>query len=667
MEDLRQEIERLRSELRYHNYQYYVLDKPSISDQEYDELMRKLIELENEHPHLITADSPTQRVGHAPSPGFDAVEHLEPLLSLNNAFTKKDLLAFFKRIERHSRTALNYICELKIDGLAVSLDYENGYFVRGATRGDGEVGEDITSNLRTIRALPLRLHEPVNINVRGEVYINRSNFEALNESRAKEGLSLFANPRNAAAGSLRQLDPRVTAERPLEIYLYGLGGRASAACDTQKKALEYIKKLGLRINPHSRLCENAEEVIDFIEEWKEKRRELDYEIDGVVVKVNDLEMQHSLGTTARSPRWAIAYKFPPEQVITKVLNIGVQVGRTGALTPLAELEPVFVDGSRVSRATLHNEDIVKDRDIRIGDYVVLQKAGDVIPEIVRSLPARRDGSEVPFKMAAHCPACGSAAVRVPGEAVTRCVNAQCPAQRLARLIHFASRGALDIEGLGPAIISQLIDNGLLKNAGDFYRLTKEDLLALERFGEKSAENLLTAIARSKEQDFSRVIFGLGIRLVGAEVAREIAGAVADIDELASLTKEELLEINSVGEKIAQSILDYFADPENQALVKALKEAGLRLKRSGGPKKPQVLSGLTFVLTGRLQRFGRQEAADLLRSFGAGVASSVSSRTNYLVAGERGGSKLAQAEELSVPILTEDEFIQFLNERGAKLD
>lgn len=667
MEELRQRIEQLRWELRYHNYRYYILDDPSISDQEYDSLMRELIELEAKHPELITADSPTQRVGHTPSAKFATVTHQEPLLSLSNAFSEQDLLAFQERVQKQSTTPLSYVCELKIDGLAVSLNYEEGVFVQGATRGDGEVGEDITTNLRTIRSLPLRLHKPITLNVRGEVYIDREDFASLNEQRKGEGESLFANPRNAAAGSLRQLDPRITAQRPLDIFLYGLGGVEKLDLRTQGDALRYIKELGLRTNPHYKVCTHFAEVLDFVRVWQGKRNSLPYEIDGVVVKVNELAVHRELGTTARSPRWAIAYKFPPEQVITKVVKIGIQVGRTGALTPLAELEPVVVAGSTVSRATLHNEDIVRERDIRVGDYVVLQKAGDVIPEIVRSLPERRDGSEVPFTMVTNCPACGSAVVRPLGEAVTRCVNSQCPAQRLEKLIHFASKGALDIEGLGPAIVTQLVDAQLVQNPADFYRLTKENLLSLERFGEKSAENLLAAIESSKGQPLARVLFGLGIRLVGAEVARELAQATASLDSLAGLTKEELLQIPAVGEKIAQSILDYFADPENQQLVQELKEVGIRMHTTSQEESAQPLQGYTFVVTGRMEGFSRTEIEELLRSLGAHVTSSVSKQTSFLVAGEGGGSKLTRATELGIPVLAEHELRGFLGERGIQLD
>lgn len=664
--DVKQRIEQLRSAIREHNYRYYVMDDPIISDAEYDALMRELTALEEAHPELITPDSPTQRVGSEPSPGFAPVVHGEPLLSLANVFSFEELDAFRERVEKQVGRAVSFVCELKIDGLSVSLDYESGVFVRGATRGDGHTGEDVTANLRTVRSLPLRLNEPVTINVRGEVFINRKDFLTFNEERQRAGESPFANPRNAAAGSLRQLDPRMTAKRPLDVFLFAVESRLHSQVKTQAEALEYLRGLGLRVNPHFRLCTSFDQVFEYIRTWEEKRSSLPYEIDGIVIKVNEFELQHALGTTARSPRWAVAYKFPAQQVITRVLNIAVQVGRTGALTPLAELEPVTVAGSTVSRATLHNEDIVRSRDIRIGDYVVLQKAGDVIPEIVRSLEERRDGSEVVFKMPEHCPSCGERVVREPGEAVVRCINNQCPAQRLERLVHFASKGALDIEGLGPAIVGQLLEKGLVRTPADFYRLKKEDLLSLERFGEKSADNLLAAIEESRNQPMARVLYGLGIRFVGEEAAREVAQAVGSFQNLMKLGKEELLAIPTVGEKIAQSILNFFSLPENTALVQELLDLGLA-KTQGEQAAEQVLAGLTFVVTGRLEGFTRSGIEEFLRSLGANVSSSVSRRTDYLVAGPGGGSKLQKAEELGVPVLSEQELLDFLAERGVARD
>jgi len=664
MEQVQKRMAELRSQLHYHNYRYYVLDDPEITDQEYDALLRELMALEEQYPELITPDSPTQRVGHAPLEQFAAVRHTQPMLSLANAFDGEELAAFVDRIQRQVGREVEFVCELKIDGLAVSLDYENGMFVRGATRGDGYEGEDITLNLRTVRSIPLRLNQPVTVNVRGEVYMPRADFQRLNAERAAAGESLFANPRNAAAGSLRQLDPTITAGRRLDAFLYALNMAAGPA--THSAALDLLRELGFRTNPHSRVCRGLGEIEAYVESWTAKRHELPYDIDGIVIKVNEFDLQRELGSTARSPRWAVAYKFPAEQVITKVRNIIVQVGRTGVLTPLAELEPVTVAGSTVSRATLHNEDIVRERDIRIGDYVVLQKAGDVIPEIVQSLPERRAGSEVVFKMPEQCPSCGEQVVREPGEAAVRCVNNQCPAQRLERLTHFASKGAMDIAGLGPAIVAQLVEAGLVHTPADFYRLKKEDLLQLERFGDKSAENLLAAIAESKKQPLARVLYGLGIRFVGEEVAREVAQAAGSLPRLMELSREELMAIPAVGEKIAQSIASFFAVPENRALVQELMDLGLAPVQEQ-PNQEQVLAGLTFVVTGRLEGFTRTEIEEFLRSLGAAVSSSVSRRTDYLVAGPGGGSKLDKAAQLGVPVLSEQELLDFLAERGVELD
>lgn len=666
MEHVRKRVEQLRSELHYHNYRYYVLDDPVITDQEYDALMRELMELEEQYPELVVPDSPTQRVGHAPAEQFATVRHAQPMRSLGNAFDGEEVAAFVQRVQRQAGRELEFVCELKIDGLAVSLDYENGVFVRGATRGDGQEGEDITSNLRTVRSIPLRLNEPVSLNVRGEVYMPRTDFERLNEERAAAGEATFANPRNAAAGSLRQLDPKVTASRNLDGFFYSLimdGGPS-----THYEAVQYLRKLGFKTNPHIKLCRSLDEIEAFIEHWTARRGELPYEIDGIVIKVNDLAVQNELGATARSPRWAVAYKFPAEQVITKVVAIEVQVGRTGTLTPLAHLEPVQVAGSTVSRATLHNADIVAQRDVRVGDYVVVQKAGDVIPEIVRSLPERRTGSEVPFEMPTHCPACGTPVVRVPGEAATRCVNQGCPAQRTEGLIHFASRGAMDIEGLGPAVIEQLIEADLVKTPADLYRLEKEQLLELERFGEKSAQNLLQAIEASKSRPLNRLIFALGIRHVGAEVARELAQHFGSIHKLAAAGLDELTAVPAVGEKIAQSVVDYFSNPENQRLIQDLGEVGVSLEDvPAEANQNTVLDGLTFVVTGKLERFSRSEIQEMLHTLGANVTSSVSRNTDYLVAGEKAGSKLERAQSLGVPVLSEDDLFDFLRDRGVEID
>ena len=655
-------IAELREQLNYHNYRYYVLDDPVISDHEYDQLMRELIELEARYPETVTPDSPTQRVGHAVVGGFAQVEHRTPLLSLSNAFNQKELEDFAKRVERWAGAPVDYVCELKFDGLAVSLTYENGIFVRGATRGDGQVGEDITQNLRTIRSIPLRLREPVSLEVRGEVYMPKEAYELLNKERAEKGEALFANPRNAAAGSVRQLDPKVTASRKLDIYVYSIGTVDHELLTTHIDSIKWLKELGFKVSPYIQHCENIDQVWTFIETWTEKRGSLPFDIDGIVVKVNSLAVQEKLGATAKSPRWAVAYKFPAEQAVAQVLDIEVNVGRTGAVTPLAILTPTLVAGSTVSRAALHNEDYVKNKDIRIGDYVVIQKAGDVIPEIVRSLPERRTGQEKIFMMPQVCPACGEQLQRQAGEAAVRCVNFECPAQSYERLIHYASRNAMNIEGLGPAVIQQLIDAGLVEDPADLYQLRYEQLIELERFGHKSAENLLAAIEASKTRPLANLVFALGIRFVGSEVALEFALHFGSMDRLRQAEYAELITIDAVGEKIATSVVDYFSRPENNDLIDRLQAAGVNMVQSKASGS-QFLAGHTFVVTGKLERFSRREAEDLLRSLGANVTSSVSRNTTYLIAGEKAGSKLTKAQELGITVLNEQQFLDLVQQTG----
>ncbi len=660
----------LREQLQYHNYRYHALDDPEISDQEFDQMMRELSDLEEQYPQWITADSPTQRVGYAPVAGFDSVAHTVPLLSLSNVFSEEELRAFCQRVERLAETDVRYFAELKIDGLAVSLTYEDGVLTQGATRGDGAEGEDITQNLRTVRSIPLRLQQPVNINVRGEVFMGRDAFVRLNQDRETAGEALFANPRNAAAGSLRQLDPKVTAQRNLDMFCYSIGYCDNDSLNTQSQSLAYLTELGFKVNPNAQPCADADELLDFIEHWAQHRQELAYDIDGIVVKVDSLQLQEALGFTAKSPRWATAYKFPAEQVVTKVLDIAVQVGRTGALTPLAHLEPVTVAGSTVSRATLHNEDIIREKDIRIGDTVILQKAGDVIPEIVASRAELRTGEEEEFTMPEHCPACGGDAVRLEGEAVRRCVNSACPAQLLERLIHFSSRGAMDIDGLGPAIMEQLVKAGLVETPADLYRLEKDQLETLDRMASKSADNLLRAIAVSKDQPLARLIFGLGIRLVGEEAARDLAAHVGSLRGLATAEPEQLMLVKSVGPKIAASVRQFFAEEANQRLLDDLVDLGID-PRAGGQAETAdtdlVLDGLTFVVTGKLEGWSRSDVEQLLRGAGANITSSVSRNTDYLVAGEKAGSKLDKAQSLGVTVLDQTQFRDFLNERGVSVD
>ncbi|HHX01680.1 MAG TPA: NAD-dependent DNA ligase LigA [Firmicutes bacterium] len=662
--DLKRIVE-LREQLHYHNYRYYVLDDPVIEDSEYDQLMLELIKLEAEYPETVTPDSPTQRVGHAVVGRFAQVEHRIPLLSLGNAFNKRELEEFDERVRRWAGQEVDYVCELKYDGLAVSLTYENGIFIQGATRGDGQIGEDVTQNLRTVRAIPLRLAEPVSLEVRGEVFMPKQAYEVLNQERAARGESLFANPRNAAAGSLRQLDPKITASRRLDIYVYSIGGLSHEQIATHLDCLNWLKQLGFKVSPHSKHCSSITEVWEFVEAWTEKRNSLPFAIDGIVVKVNSLAVQAQLGATAKSPRWAIAYKFPADQAVARVLDIEVNVGRTGVVTPLAILTPTLIAGSTVSRATLHNEDYVKAKDIRIGDYVVIQKAGDVIPEIVRSLPERRKGDEQIFEMPHACPACSQPLQRTAGEAAVRCVNLDCPAQAYERIIHFASRDAMNIEGLGPAVIKQLIDSELIENPADLYELTYDQLIGLERFGEKSAQNLLDAIAESKKRPLANLIFALGIRHVGSEVARELASQFGSMERLRTAIVEELTAINTIGEKIASSVVSYFSRDENNRLIDKLAALGVNLVESKS-EGAQPLANLTFVITGTLEQFSRQEAESALRSLGAHVASSVSRNTDYVVAGEKAGSKLTRAQQLGITILNEQQFIEIIRQPKQEL-
>mgnify|MGYP005837923335 CR=1 FL=1 len=653
----------LRAEIERHNHLYYVLDRPEITDAEYDRLMRELLAIEEAYPDLQTPDSPTLRVGGEPLPIFETVTHRVPLLSLANAYGPDELRAFDARVKRFLGTReVSYVAELKIDGLTVALTYEESRLVLAATRGDGERGEDVTANVRTIRSVPLRLARPgLSLAVRGEVYIRRRDFDRLNEARREAGEPEFANPRNAAAGSLRQLDPKITAARPLDAFFYDVLSVEGPSLETQWEALSFLRELGFKVNPEARLCRDIEEVIAFCDEWAERRHELAYEIDGIVVKVNSLAQLERLGATAKAPRGKIAYKYPAEEEVTRVLEIAVNVGRTGVLTPLAILEPVEVAGSTVSRATLHNEDYIREKDIRIGDTVVVRKAGDVIPEVVRVLPERRTGAERVFTMPAHCPECGADVVRLEGEAAARCVGAACPAQLREGIIHFASRNAMNIEGLGPQIVAQLIEAGLIRDAADLYRLRQEDLVELERFGERSAENLVRAIAATRGNELARLIFALGIRHVGENVARVLAEEFRSMDALAAATEEDLLAIPAIGPKIAASIVSYFREEQNRRLIEKLRKAGVRMEEApeAAPAGPQPLAGKTFVLTGGLASMTREEAEERLRALGAKVASSVSRKTDYVVVGKDPGSKYQKALELGIEILNEEEFLRML--------
>jgi DNA ligase (NAD+) len=667
-QEAERQIERLRQQLHDHNYRYYVLDDPQITDAEYDQLMRRLQELEARFPELIKADSPTQRVGAAPLETFGTVLHSQPMLSLDNAFSAADVRDFDVRIRRQlgQSDPIEYVAEPKIDGLAVELVYVDGLFVQGSTRGDGVRGEDITQNLRTIKTIPLRLiavaHDPLpqRLEVRGEVYMTKRDFQRLNARREEEGEPTFANPRNASAGALRQLDPRITAARPLTMFCYGVGGVEGVTFQSHWDVLHSLARWGFRINPHSEPCQGIEAALAYYERLRQQREELLYEIDGVVIKVNALALQEALGTRSRSPRWALAYKFEPKQAVTQVKEIAVQVGRTGALTPVALLEPVQVAGVEVSRASLHNPDEVARKDVRAGDWVMVQRAGDVIPEIVEVLKARRTGAEKPFEMPTHCPICGSAVVRLEAEVVPRCVELSCPAKLKESIVHFASKRAMDIEGLGDKTVDQLVEHGLVKDIGDVYFLTKDDVLKLDRLADKSASNLMAAIERSKQTTLPRFLYALGIRYVGEHVADVLAREYPDWQTLQRAAYEELEGIHEIGPRIAQSIVAFFQDAGNQGVLEKLHRGGVHARPLQRPASDQALRGKTLVFTGELQTYRRAEAKRLVEARGGRVTSSVSRSTSYVVAGADAGAKLDQARRLGVSVLTEDEFQALLS-------
>jgi len=665
MQELRREeaekkINALREKIRDHEYRYYVLDDPSISDAEFDQLMSDLIKLEEKFPELITEDSPTQRVGGEPVGEFKKVEHSRQMLSLANTFNEGELRDFDSRVRKTIKDNFSYVVEHKIDGLSAILTYEDGSFVLGATRGNGVVGEDVTENFRTIRSLPLKINDRAHIEIRGEVFLSKTEFEKINEKRLKNGEPLFANPRNAAAGSIRQLDPRIAAERNLSILIYDLIDHSEKEFKTHTESLEYLKKIGFRVNWYQK-AENIDKVIAICKKWEDKREELDFEIDGLVVKINNLSQREKLGSTAKSPRWAAAYKFPAQQKTTVIKDIEISVGRTGALTPTAVLEPVQLAGSTVSRATLHNEDEIKRKNIKIGDHVLVHKAGDIIPEVVKVIEEKRDGSEKEFKMPDSCPVCGSKVIREEGEAVTRCTNITCPAQRKESILHFVSRDAMDIEGIGPVLVDQLLENNLIEDYADLYFLKKEHLIPLERMGEKSAQNVIDSIEKSREREFFRVLFALGIRHVGLGAARVLDKNYDSIDQLADAGEEELVRIDEIGPVIAKSIVSFFSERHNKDLITRLKQAGVRLKKENNNNKDSYLEGLKFVFTGTLDAFTRSEVEDIVEKAGGRASSSVSSKTDYLVAGKNPGSKYDKAKELGVKVLDEDEFKNMIEE------
>lgn len=657
-------VQELHVQLNQLNYEYHVLDQPTASDAEYDRLLRELINLEETFPELKSPDSPTQRVGGAILDMFEKVQHQSPMLSLGNAFGEQDLLDFDRRVRQAVGDQISYVCELKIDGLAVSLRYENGLFIRGATRGDGTIGEDITSNLRTIKSIPLRLKEPVSIEVRGEVFMPRKSFEALNLLKTERGEELAANPRNAAAGSLRQLDPRIAASRNLDIFLYNIADVGETGVVSHSAGLDLLESLGFKTNKERRKCASIEEVISYVNEWTEQRPNLPYDIDGIVIKVDSLSQQEELGTTAKSPRWAIAYKFPAEEVVTTLKSIELSVGRTGVVTPTAILEPVRVAGTTVQRASLHNEDLIREKDIKIGDQVVVKKAGDIIPEVVNVLVEKRTGAEEEFRMPTHCPECESELVRLEEEVALRCINPKCPAQIREGLIHFVSRTAMNIDGLGEKVISQLFAEQLIEDVADIYKLTFDQLIQLERMGEKSVNNLIDAIEASKANSLEKLLFGLGIRHVGAKAAKTLAQEFETIDRLALATAEELTAINEIGEKMAESVVAYFELEEVKELIEELKEAGVNTIYNG-PKKVAVenidhfFAGKTIVLTGKLEQLSRNEAKERIEAFGGKVAGSVSKKTDLVIAGEEAGSKLTKAEQLGIEVWNEERLVEEL--------
>lgn len=665
------EAQKLRREIRHHEFLYYVLDAPEITDAEYDALMRRLQELERAYPDDVPPDSPTRRVGGKVSPEFTEVRHMTPLLSLGNAFSDEELAAFDARVKSGlpEGSEVEYVFEPKIDGLACSLIYENGRLVRAATRGDGEVGENVTANVRTIRSIPLTLNVkegeevPELLDVRGEVYMPRHAFMKLNEQRSEAGENEFANPRNAAAGSLRQLDPKVTASRQLSFFAYGVGAGHK---DKHSASLAMLHDYGFKVSEGYAVVKNINEAIAKIKDFASKRQSLAYDTDGAVIKVNAVYQQNILGATGKDPRWAIAFKFPPEQAETKLEDIIIQVGRTGVLTPTAVLTPVKLSGSTISRATLHNEDFIRSKDIRIGDTVVINKAGEIIPEVLHVVKEKRTGAEQEFFMPAECPECGWKTERLNGEAAIRCTNPHCPALGREGLIHFASKGAMDIEGCGPAVINQLLDNGLISDPADLYLLVKPQLTALERMGDKSADNLLNAIAESKKQNLDRLLFALGIRHVGAKVARLLALHFGSMEKLMAAETDEIAAIEDIGPKIAESVVTYFASPVNIDLIERLKELGLNMEMEAAElDTAHPFYGKTMVFTGTMPTLDRATAQTMAQQVGAKVTGSVSKKTDYVVAGAEAGSKLTKAQQLGVTVIDEAEFLRLLGERGGE--
>ncbi len=668
--DVSKEIERLREEIERHNYLYHVLDRPEISDPEYDSLFRRLQDLETSHPELVTPESPTQRVGGSPALEFRTVVHSAPMRSLPNAFNDQEIRDFDRRVRRLlSQEEVVYVAEPKLDGLSVELVYQDGLLVRGSTRGDGVNGEDVTANLRTVRSVLLRLkatdgraEPPALLEVRGEIYVERGDLALVNRQRDAAGLPPFANPRNFAAGSLRQLDPRVTRSRPLKLFCYDVGRVEGPQIKTQQELLETLAALGIRVNPLFVVCRGIEEAIAFYERLERERDSLAYEVDGVVIKVDDLSARRVLGEISHSPRWALAAKFAPEQAITRLKDILISVGRTGTLTPVALLDPVRVGGVEISRATLHNEDEVRRKDVRVGDFVLVQRAGDVIPEVAGPLPERRTGAERPFVMPTSCPVCFGPVVRLDGEAAHRCLNVSCPARIKESILHFVSKGGLDMEGFGPRLVDQLVDRGLVQRISDLFSLDRRTLVGLDRMGEKTAANLLAAVEKSKSIPLSKLLFALGIPQMGEHTAEVVVAVLPGLAQVMAASEDDLLAIPGVGPRTAEAIVGFFGNPENRALVSRLLEAGVTLVVTPTPG-PSALAGRRFVFTGTLVAVSREEAGERVKRLGAVVSGSVSGRTDYVVVGENPGSKAMQARSLGVKTLTEAEFLALLEKDG----
>ena len=657
--DAEKRINELVEKTSYYAKKYYEEDKPEISDFEYDMLMLELRDLENRFPELVKKESYTQHVGGNVKSGFSKVEHEVPLLSMQDIFSLEEIKEYVSKIQKQAEEKnienRRFVVETKIDGLTASLEYKNGVFVRGSTRGNGLVGEDVTENLKTIKNIPQKLTENIDITVRGEVFISSKDFELMNLKREEEGLEIFANARNAAAGSLRQLDSSITKTRPLDIYVYNIQKIEGKEITSHYEALKYMQKLGFNVNPIKTLCRTSEEVIKAIEEIGDKRNTLTFGIDGAVIKVDDLKYREILGTTAKNPRWQIAYKYPPEQKQTKLTDIVCNVGRTGVITPLAILEPVQVAGSTISKTTLHNEDFINEKEIKIGDTVVIQKAGDVIPEIVKVLKEKRNGQEIEFKMPEKCPVCGAKTIRYEGEVAIRCTGTECPAKLYRNLVHFVSREAMNIDGLGENIIDQLLSKKLISNIADIYNLSFEDIASLKKNGKKFASNLINAIENSKKNDLYRLLTALGINHIGAKASKLLARKYKNIDNLSKASFEELSEIDDIGPIMAKSIVDFFEEEQTKDLIEKLKQAGVNTESLEKEEQNQKFEGLTFVLTGSLEKYTRQEATELIEKYGGKVSGSVSKKTNYLLAGEDAGSKLTKAQSLGVKIISEEEF------------